>query len=38
MNQATAAAVLDRRSVTHSTFSVERTYPFAPGRVFFAFA
>ncbi len=38
MNQTTAAAVLDRRSVIHSTFSVERTYPFPPARVFFGFA
>jgi uncharacterized protein YndB with AHSA1/START domain len=38
MNQTTAAAVLDRRSVIHSTFSVERTYPFPPASVFFAFA
>jgi uncharacterized protein YndB with AHSA1/START domain len=38
MKQTTAAAVLDRRSVIHSTFSVERTYPFPPARVFSAFA
>ena len=29
---------MESRSVTHSTFVVERSYPSAPGRVFAAFA
>jgi len=29
---------MTKRSVTHATFVIERTYPFAPARVFNAFA
>jgi uncharacterized protein YndB with AHSA1/START domain len=38
MTQKTAAPVSDQYSVLHSTFSVERTYPVPPARVFAAFA
>ncbi|UDL88143.1 SRPBCC family protein [Mesorhizobium sp. PAMC28654] len=36
MNQ--IAPVKDEHSVIHSTFTIERTYPQSPERVFFAFA
>ncbi|TIU24913.1 MAG: polyketide cyclase, partial [Mesorhizobium sp.] len=36
MNQITS--VKDEHSVIHSTFTIERTYPQSPERVFFAFA
>lgn len=36
MNQ--IASVKDDHSVIHSTFTIERTYPQSPERVFFAFA
>jgi len=32
------ARLSDQHSVVHSTFSIERTYPVPPARVFFAFA
>jgi uncharacterized protein YndB with AHSA1/START domain len=38
MNEKTAAPRRDQSSVLHSTFSVERSYPVPPARVFFAFA
>ena len=36
MNQ--IASVKDEHSVIHSTFTIERTYPQSPERVFHAFA
>jgi uncharacterized protein YndB with AHSA1/START domain len=38
MNQKIAVSVSDPYPITHSTFSVERTYPVLPARVFAAFA
>jgi uncharacterized protein YndB with AHSA1/START domain len=38
MSEKTAAPQRDQYSVLHSTFSVERSYPVPPARVFFAFA
>jgi uncharacterized protein YndB with AHSA1/START domain len=38
MNQKTAVPVSDQDPIVHSTFSVERTYPVPPARVFSAFA
>ena len=37
MNRNTAAPVTTEEPVTHSTFSIERTFPVPPARVFFAF-
>jgi uncharacterized protein YndB with AHSA1/START domain len=38
MNRKTAALERDEYSVVHGAFSLERTYPAPPARVFFAFA
>jgi uncharacterized protein YndB with AHSA1/START domain len=38
MNQKTAVSSREQYPVTHSTFSVERTYPQPPARVFAAFS
>jgi len=38
MNESTAAAMSNQDLVIHNTFSIERTYPQPPARVFFAHA
>jgi uncharacterized protein YndB with AHSA1/START domain len=38
MNQNAAASPAGKQQVFHATFSIERTYPQAPARVFFAHA